>query len=154
MSDYYGGLNQKLLKALPSVANVLELGCANGNLGKQYKTLNPSSQWVGVDCNEGALTKARTRLDHVYKLDLDEDDLSVIGNEFDIIVIGDLLEHLKDPEILLANLKLLCKSTSRLFCCVPNMSHISVIEQIVSGDISYVDMGLLDRTHLRFFSPS
>ncbi len=154
MSEYYEGLNEKLLTAIPPVSKVLELGCASGRLGQQYKILNPSAQWIGVDANEDALAIARTRLDQTYKLDLDSDDISVVGDGFEIIVIGDLLEHVKDPESLLRKLKPLCREFARLICCVPNMSHISVLERMIAGDITYDTMGLLDTTHLRFFSPS
>ena len=141
MSDNPEGLNEKLLSAIPPVGRVLELGCASGRLGEQYKALNPTAQWIGVDADADALIAARTRLDHVYHIDLDRDDLGVVGEGFEVIVIGGLLEHLRDPESLLRSLRPLCKHSARLVCCVPNMSHISVLERFIAGDICYDSAG-------------
>ena len=153
---YYDGLNQKLLDAVPDVGNVLELGCANGRLGRRYKELHPSARWTGIDLNPEAVTTAKPYLDAAYALDLDRDvdALSAIGSGYDAVVIGDVLEHLKDPERVLARLLALTTADAKLVCCIPNMSHISVLERMIAGDITYDENGLLDKTHLRFFSPS
>jgi SAM-dependent methyltransferase len=153
MNSYYDGLNTKLLEAIPrNATKVLELGCANGKLGARYKQLNTSTFWVGVDVNAEAVHEASGRLDEVYQLDLDMEGLAKIGRGFDVIVIGDLLEHLKKPEALLNALYDISNSNSTLICCLPNMAHISVIERMICGDFTYDEMGLLDITHTRMFS--
>lgn len=155
MNNYYDGLNQKLLNAVPSDARrVLELGCANGLLGRRFKELHPGVQWWGVDLSAQAVTTASQHLDRVFKMDLDRDDLSTLEGGFDVIVIGDLLEHLREPHKVLEALYELSTAAARIVCCIPNMGHLSVLERMVVGDISYDDAGLLDRTHTRFFSPS
>jgi ubiquinone/menaquinone biosynthesis C-methylase UbiE len=155
MSNYYDGLNLKLLGAIPAGARrVLELGCANGRLGRRYKELNPGTEWWGVDLSPEATAAAEPYLDRVFTLDLDSADLSVLGAGFDVVVIGDLLEHLQDPGAMLESLYDLTREDAQIICCLPNMSHLSVIERLVAGDISYDEMGLLDKTHTRFFSPS
>lgn len=153
MSSYYDGLNLKLLSAIPDDAKrVLELGCANGRLGRRYKELHPGVHWLGVELNPSAAADASRVLDKVVTLDLDQADLSSVGRDFDVIVIGDLLEHLKSPEATLSALYDLSAPNATIVCCLPNMAHLSVIERMVSGDISYDQMGLLDQTHTRFFS--
>ena len=98
MSNYYDGLNLKLLSAIPDDAKrVLELGCANGRLGRRFKELHPGVNWLGVELNPTAAADASRVLDKVVMLDLDQADLSAVGQDFDVIVIGDLLEHLKSP---------------------------------------------------------
>ena len=155
MSNYYDGLNQKLLAAIPIDAKrVLELGCANGRLGQRFKELHPDTQWVGIEVNEQAAAAASKVLDGVLRLDLNQADLSAAGQGFDVIVIGDLLEHLRSPEAVLSALYDLSAPRAKIVCCLPNMGHLSVIERLVAGDISYDDMGLLDKTHSRFFSAS
>lgn len=155
MADYYDGLNQKLFQALPAKAHrVLELGCANGRLGRRYKELNPGTVWWGVDLSAQALDAARPHLDRVFEMDLDRADLSVLGGGFDVIVIGDLLEHVREPLRLLEALYDLGTADAQIVCCLPNMGHLSVIERLVAGDISYDRMGLLDQTHVRFYSAS
>jgi 2-polyprenyl-3-methyl-5-hydroxy-6-metoxy-1,4-benzoquinol methylase len=153
MSNYYDGLNLKLLAAIPAgAARVLELGCANGLLGRRYKELNPGSQWWGVDVSPQAAAVASTHLDRVLNLDLDRDGLDALGEGYDVIVIGDLLEHLREPARVLEALYDRSAARAKIVCCVPNMSHVSVIERLIGGDIAYDDAGLLDRTHSKFFS--
>lgn len=153
MSSYYDGLNEKLLAAIPPVSKILELGCANGRLGYQYKQLNAGAHWTGVDISADAVQQAAERLDEAYLLDLDDCRLDTLHDDYDAIVIGDLLEHTKNPQKLLMALRARCKDTAVLVCCVPNMAHISVIERLLSGDLTYDQEGLLDDTHLRFFTP-
>ncbi|CAN5231920.1 hypothetical protein BH09PSE6_BH09PSE6_24530 [soil metagenome] len=155
MDNYYDGLNLKLLDAIPRDSmRVLELGCANGRLGRRFKELSPLTEWWGVDINEAACTAASAVLDRAFLLDIDRDGLAAVGRGFDVIVIGDLLEHLRDPQRLLESLYDLATPDARIVCCLPNMTHLSVIERMVAGDISYDAAGLLDATHTRFFSPS
>lgn len=154
-SNYYDGLNLKLLAAIPADARrVLELGCANGRLGQRFKELHPQAEWWGVDVSAQAAAEAARHLDRVFTLDLDEADLSVLGTGFDVIVIGDLLEHLRSPAAVLDALYDLSAEGARIVCCLPNMGHLSVLERMVAGDIGYDAMGLLDETHVRFYSQS
>lgn len=155
MDSYYNGLNHKLLNAIPkNAAQILELGCANGRLGQKYKELNRNSRWVGLDIAGPAVAEASRVLDKAHQLDVDKCELNSLGSGFDVIVIGDLLEHLKDPEKILDKLYTLSSSDAVLVCCLPNMAHLSVVERMLCGDFSYDTMGLLDRTHTRFFSLS
>ncbi len=154
MSNYYDGLNLKLLAAIPHDAKrVLELGCANGRLGQRFKESHPHTTWWGVDLSAEAAATAAPHLDRVFTLDLDSADLAVLGRGFDVIVIGDLLEHLRRPQAVLEALYDLSAAGAQIVCCLPNMAHVSVIERLIAGDISYDPVGLLDQTHVRFFSP-
>lgn len=154
MKMYYEGLNEKLYAAIPPALRVLELGCAAGRLGERYKHSHPETTWVGVDCSEEALQAAAQRLDAVFRINLDDESLERVGEAYDCVVMGDLLEHLKQPEKILAKLTELTTPNASLVCCVPNMGHVSVIERMLLGDLAYDDQGLLDRTHLRFLSCS
>jgi SAM-dependent methyltransferase len=155
MKNYFDGLNTKLLEAIPPGARrVLELGCANGRLGRRFKALHPGVQWWGIDASEQAVETASRHLDRVLRMDLDRDDLGTLEGGFDVVVIGDLLEHLLDPARTLDALHGLATPDARIVCCLPNMSHLSVIERLVAGDITYDDAGLLDRGHARFYSAS
>jgi 2-polyprenyl-3-methyl-5-hydroxy-6-metoxy-1,4-benzoquinol methylase len=155
---YYAGLNNKLLANIPPFKRkVLELGCAAGRLGEKYKSENPHTEWHGIDISMSALSEANQVLDATYLINLDQDyDLSRIlsQRDFDAIVIGDLIEHLVNPEPLLESLHQITTSDAELICCIPNMSNAEVIQRMLCGDLSYDDMGLLDKTHLRFYSPS
>lgn len=150
---YYDGLNERLLSAIPSRRKVLELGCAGGRLGAAYKLAHLETTWVGVDLDRDALVHAAQRLDAVHHMDLDTDSIQSLGSGFDCIVFGDLIEHVKSPERLLHTLAGISTEDAVLICCVPNTGHISVLERVLLGDLSHEAAGLLDRTHLRFFTP-
>lgn len=155
MDNYYDGLNEKLLAAIPQDARqVLELGCANGRLGRRFKELNPAVRWWGVERDTQAATLASRYLDNVIQLDLDQADLTRLNARFDTIILGDVLEHVRDPARLLQSLYDATFDGARLICCLPNMAHLSVIERMLTGDITYDAAGLLDQTHLRFYSPA
>jgi 2-polyprenyl-3-methyl-5-hydroxy-6-metoxy-1,4-benzoquinol methylase len=152
---YFDGLNEKLLAAIPPTAHrVLELGCANGRLGEAFKGLHPGIHWTGVDRSAEALDRAAARLDRVINADLASADRTVLGEGYDSIVIGDLLEHLPDPVHLLREISACSANDATLVCCVPNMTHISVLERLLAGDLSYDAEGLLDATHVKFLSPA
>lgn len=152
-SDYYNGLNQKLLAAIPAESRrVLELGCANGRLGQRFKELHPFVRWHGVDLSADAVAAAGQHLDRATQMNLDEPDLQALGQGYDTIVIGDLLEHLRQPGRLLETLHRISQADATIVCCLPNMGHLSVIERLLVGDISYDSAGLLDETHTRFFT--
>ncbi len=153
--EYFNGLNEKLFLNIPiSSINILELGCANGLLGFAYKQKYPNVNWTGIDINENAVMNSNSRLDRVLLVDLNTEKLSVYfkKNEFNTIVIGDLLEHLLDPQELISQLRDVTNDNSTIICCIPNMVNIQVLEKIITGDMTYDDNGLLDKTHQRFFS--
>ena len=99
-----------------------------------------------------AADAAASHLDRVFCMDIDQGDLRSVGRDYDVVVIGDLLEHLREPERMLETLHDLTSADATVVCCIPNMAHLSVVQRLVAGDISYDDVGLLDRTHTRFFS--
>ena len=153
--EYFNGLNEKLFLSIPiSSVNILELGCANGFLGFAYKQKNPNTKWTGLDINQNAVMNSNNKLDRVLLVDLNFEKLSSLfsKNEFDTIVIGDLLEHLLDPYELISQLRDVTNDNSTIVCCIPNMVNVQVLEKIITGDMTYDDNGLLDKTHQRFFS--
>ena len=152
--NYYEGLNEKLYKALPNARRVLEIGCAGGRLGAAYKQANPKAYWCGVEMVPEIAERAAQMLDKVICGDVNSIKAEDFDEPFDLVVCGDVLEHLIDPEFTLRNLRKLVSTGARLVTCVPNMGHISVIEKLICGDLTYEPSGLLDKTHLRFFTPS
>jgi 2-polyprenyl-3-methyl-5-hydroxy-6-metoxy-1,4-benzoquinol methylase len=144
--SYFEGLNEKLLKAIPRSKKVLEFGCATGRLGERYKELTPSTCWHGVDFHASSLEMAQRRLDQVWLTDLDVVDARAFEDGYDCVVIGDVLEHLKQPERLLATVRTRVTADARLVCSIPNMTNISIIERMLIGDLSYDSNGLMDRT--------
>ncbi len=153
---YYDNINYPLLNSIPPGAkNILELGCASGVLGAAYKERNPAAKWTGVEIHHGSIREAIPRLDKVVYMDLNSPTAENLDTgPYDCIVMGDVLEHLIDPEKCLRFVNQISTSGATLHICVPNMSHFSVLYRMLLGDITYDPNGLLDKTHLRFLSYS
>lgn len=151
---YFDGVNHRLLEYIPLSAQlILEIGCAKGALGQIVKERQPCEYW-GLDQHRPSIEIASDHLDHAICLDVeDESPLPLPNTYFDCLVFGDVLEHLRNPENLLRKLKQHLAPNCTLAVNVPNVAHWTVLEQLLSGNFEYSDSGILDRTHLRFFTP-
>jgi hypothetical protein len=154
VDGYYEGFNEKLFKALPDASRILEIGCASGRLGGRYKSEHPTASWVGIDFDPAVVSAAAQRLDRVYVRDLAREELDDVGDGYDCVVLGDVLEHIARPEDLLLQLESVTTADAQMMLCVPNGAHVSIVERLLLGDLTYEDAGLMDRTHVRMFSSS
>ena len=147
--------NWDLLRLLPlDVQTVVDVGCNAGALGSHYKRLNPNAHYTGLEIDAAVATIARGRLDHVEVVNVEDaacDRLFAPGS-LDCIVYGDMLEHAIDPWSLLARHKHWLSDRGTIVACIPNIQHWSIITELLRGQWTYRQTGLLDRTHLRFFT--
>jgi SAM-dependent methyltransferase len=150
---YYEGLNQHLLDAVPADAlTILEVGCAQGRLGAALKERDPRRRVFGVERVAAMAEIAAGRLDRVFAIDVERDAPDLPPGSVDCILFGDVLEHLVDPLGALRRLAPLLSPGGRVLCSVPNVQHHSVITALLRGEFQYQESGLLDATHLRFFT--
>ncbi|ABX43174.1 glycosyltransferase [Lachnoclostridium phytofermentans] len=130
---------------------VLDVGCACGNTLLQIKNTYPNSILYGIELNKGASEIAKTvanvTADNIESLDVHFDE-----NYFDYILFGDVLEHLVDPWQVLLNIKRYLKPDGKILASIPNVMHISIVKKLIHGNWTYEDAGILDRTHMRFFT--
>lgn len=133
---------------------VLDVGCATGYMCERLT--QAGCQVVGVDADEVALEQARKWCEQVVLADLDLDGLRNVPRDprFDAILFGDVLEHLRDPLPVLRQATGLLEPTGFVVVSVPNVAHAAVRLALLQGRWDYSRVGLLDSTHLRFFTRS
>ena len=142
-----------LADMVPQGAQVLDLGCGSGALG-QYLALTRQATSDGVTLSEAEAAHARPHYRRVEVADLETVDLVQMfaGQRYDAIICADVLEHLKRPEFVLDACRELLAPGGKLLISVPNAGYSGLIAELLHGEFLYRDEGLLDRTHLRFFT--
>jgi 2-polyprenyl-3-methyl-5-hydroxy-6-metoxy-1,4-benzoquinol methylase len=150
---YYDNFNPNLLAAIPVGRKVvLEIGCGAGRLGMAYKEQNPEARYIGIEIVPEAAAIAAQRLDLVLCGSTEQMDLRFLEGEVDCIVYGDVLEHLVDPWQTLKNHYGLLMPQGQVIASIPNIQNWSILLGLMHGQWAYQENGLLDRTHLRFFT--
>lgn len=138
---------------IPPRSTVLDLGCGTGALGR-YSRNAAGITLDGVTLSEHEAALARPFYRTVLVLNLDGTELSqhFAVSSYDFIVCADILEHLAHPEHLLKQLDPLLCGGGRLLVSVPNAAYCGLIAELIEGEFHYRPEGLLDETHLRFFT--
>lgn len=134
-------------------STVLDLGCGSGSLG-QHLSATQDCTMDGVTLSEAEAAHARPHYRRVVVDNLESCDLvaTFAGNRYDYIVCADVLEHLSRPEQVLAACRQLLQPDGKLLISVPNAGYSGLIAELLEGEFLYREEGLLDRTHLRFFT--
>ena len=136
----------------PRGLRVLDLGCGGGHNGALLKRAG-AREVVGVELDAGAAAQARKRLDAVVQGDLARLDLAQLGDEpFDAILASDVLEHLADPEAVLARALTHLRPGGAVVVSLPNVAHVVVFANLLMKRWPRRSSGIFDRTHLRFFA--
>ncbi len=135
---------------------VLDVGCGEGTFGANLKKLGLAQKVIGIELIPTVAKLAESFLDHVICDDIESIDLETIGREygpFDYIICGDVLEHLRDPWSVLRSLSLLMTEGGHLIASIPNVRYWGVVLPLLcKGEWEYSSHGIMDRTHLRYFT--
>ena len=134
-------------------AAMLDLGCGSGALG-QYVAMKQGVVADGITWSEAEANHARPHYRQVEVADLEDCDLATLfaGKKYDYIVCADVLEHLRNPENILGQARNMLTPGGKVLISVPNASYSGLIAELIQGEFLYREEGLLDRTHLRFFT--
>jgi len=153
--SYFGNARDDIVALLPTGPDswVLELGCGAGGTGRAALAAGKAGRYVGLELNESAAATAVRHLSEVLVGDVEALDLSKLEGRFEAIVISEVLEHLTDPWRTLARLAACLKPGGQLFASSPNIAHWGVIKGLLAGQFRYGEKGVMDRTHLRWFTP-
>ena len=152
-NGYYGSEREDIIALIPDDAKrILDIGCGFGLMGKRIKEKRRSAEVIGLEAEPDAADVAKKNLDMLIVGDVESMKLPFEHGYFDCIVYGEILEHLKNPWQVLKGHSIYLKKGGLCIASMPNISHYSIIEGLLKDRWDYRDSGILDRTHLRFFT--
>ncbi len=143
-----------MLGFLPQKASrILEVGCGSGSFGVILKDRFKDAELVGIENNLKAAKLARGVFDQVWEGDVNEVVRQNSDQKFDLVVFNDILEHLIDPWTCLLLTKKLLTDKGIVMASIPNIRFWPVLSDLLfQGDWRYRDAGVMDNSHLRFFT--
>jgi SAM-dependent methyltransferase len=148
-------VNHELLSFIPAnCRRVVEIGCMHGALAHAYRAVNSNAEYIGIDIDPDYAKVAERQCTKTIAGNIEELKLSVFNSLFpsDCWIFGDCLEHLRDPWALLRRIHDLIDPDGCLLACIPNAQNWNVQMRLATGKFFYEDSGLLDRTHIRWFT--
>jgi len=149
----YDNERREILDFVPSTAKfILDVGCGTGRFAALLKERNQATVW-GIEQSAHAAGLAGEKLDKMFHMSVDE-VYPVLGeSRFDAIIMLDILEHLNDPGEVVARLRPFLKKDGVMICSIPNVRYFKTMRDLLLfGEWEYQESGILDRTHIRFFT--
>ncbi|MDP3987953.1 MAG: class I SAM-dependent methyltransferase [Candidatus Levybacteria bacterium] len=151
-------INRMVVDSVNPDSFVLDLGCATGFMG-EYLIKKKNCDVLGVDISKEGISLAKKRLTSVLIGDIEDPktfrEIEMVSkhNKFDVVMAVSVLEHLKDPQLVLINIKSLLKKDGLFIITCPNIAHWTTRTSLLKGNFNYTDYGILDKTHLHFYTP-
>jgi 2-polyprenyl-3-methyl-5-hydroxy-6-metoxy-1,4-benzoquinol methylase len=151
---YYAQQRPEMLEFIPQkVSTVLEVGCGSGEFAESIKKNRTNSIVWGIEPSKEAADAASRKVDNVVWGMFEADSPALKGKRFDCIVFNDVLEHLPDPETVLRDCRRYLTESGCVVASIPNILFFYEITKIlIEEDWEYKEHGILDNTHLRFFT--
>jgi len=152
-ANYYTSEREEIFPFVPDhIKRTLDVGCASGFFSARLKQEKQVETW-GIEMVKEVAEKAKSRVDHVLAGSFDQVYDKLPSNYFDCIFFNDVLEHMVEPEDCLRKIKEKLSSEGCIIASLPNIRYIDVLKELlIKKDWEYKDSGILDRTHLRFFT--
>jgi 2-polyprenyl-3-methyl-5-hydroxy-6-metoxy-1,4-benzoquinol methylase/Tfp pilus assembly protein PilF len=153
VEGYYQHPRRELLQAIPTSARrILDVGCGAGALGKLLLEERGAEEVCGIEFMEEAYQRALGVLNRVILGNIEELALPFEDGYFDCIICADVLEHLVDPEAVLRKLDRVLAPHGVIVISIPNARNYEVLQMLATGRWAYQEQGIMDATHLRFFT--
>jgi 2-polyprenyl-3-methyl-5-hydroxy-6-metoxy-1,4-benzoquinol methylase len=147
----YGGHARLLELALAEhPERVLDVGCSSGYLAGPIAA--SGAEVVGIELDPAAAEEARSICTDVLVGDVESMELPFAPQSFDVVLCGDVVEHLRDPSATLARLRPFLRTGGRLVLTTPNVANWAMRVSLLFGRWRYTDRGILDRTHTHLFT--
>jgi 2-polyprenyl-3-methyl-5-hydroxy-6-metoxy-1,4-benzoquinol methylase len=152
-AGYYTGARGEMIQYIPREARrILDVGCGEGLFSRQLKRAGATEVW-GIELEAAAAEQAALHLDRVLSGDIAQLLHQLPDSYFDCIVFNDVLEHLADPFYVLRAVKAKLQPDGVIVSCIPNVRYILNLRDLLARkQWKYTDGGILDKTHLRFFT--
>ena len=152
-SGYYDNVRVEMLQYLPENAKfVLDVGCGDGSFSEIIKTQNKAEVW-GIELMDIHGKKAQKKIDKVFIGPCENFIKELPDNFFDVIYFNDVLEHLVDPYVVIETLKSKLSEKGVIVSSLPNVRFFKTFMRVlINKDWMYEDYGVMDKTHLRFFT--
>lgn len=152
-SGYFENHRTELLKFLPDgISSALDIGCGSGNFGELLKAKKGYEVW-GVEPEEKSASDAVKKIDRLIKGQFSTTDTAFKNKKFDLICFNDVLEHLSNPSDILKDCRVILNSNGYVLASIPNMRYFPVLISLIRDrDFKYQKHGVMDETHLRFFT--
>lgn len=143
----------KIFRRISRPSRILDVGVGCGALGQMVQ-MRGVGTIDGIDFDRLMLERARPYYQDLFEADIDAVDpcLVVGARRYDVIVVADVIEHLRFPSRAVKLLSKLLLDGGKMLFSVPNVTYLGVLCELASGKFCYRNEGLLDKTHLRFFS--
>ena len=153
---YFAGSRDDIVALLKTGRDsaILELGCGTGATGCAALAAGKAGRYVGIELDQGAAEVAATVLTEVLCGDVQSLSLKGFEGSFDALIVSEILEHLTDPWATLRSLATCIKPGGMIYASSPNISHRDIIAKLIAGRFDYTADGIMDRTHLRWFTPA
>lgn len=154
LPSYYNAERHEMLSYIPDGAtSFLEIGCGSGAFGSLIRRTIPNATIIGIEAHSASAAVARTRLDQVIEMPVELALSQIKESSIDCVICNDVLEHLVDPWEVLMQLRAKLVPNGTCVASIPNIRYFPVFKDyLINGNFEYQDSGVLDRTHLRFFT--
>lgn len=153
---YYTNPRTDYVDLLPesASASILELGCGDGATGALALKNGKCGSYVGIEMFVPMAERAREVLTTVHVGNVETMTLPYAPASFDALILSEVLEHLVDPQAVVNRLTPLLRPGALVFASSPNIAHWRNILGLCQGQFEYTEAGMMDRTHLRWFTPA
>lgn len=141
---------QKTFNLVPAKSTVLDIGCSTGVFGERL-IVEKDCVVDGIEIDKGDILAAKKVLRNVYDINIELQEIN-LPQKYDVVFMGDVVEHLARPAQTLVKVRDLLKPEGIFLFSIPNITHMSVRLMLLQGRIEYGRTGLLDETHLHFYS--
>lgn len=154
--SYFSGARADYVNEMTNdvTTKVLEIGCGNGATGALARAQGKCLEYVGVEVFEPMAERAAKVLDKVHFGNIETISLPYPAEYFDTLVMSEVLEHLLKPNAVIAKVCKLLKPGGMVFASSPNIAHWRVIAELVKGRFEYENQGIMDESHVHWFTPA